>query len=1391
MHNMTEQEKNILANIVAKYCNNRKVVLWGDNGELRHILKTQFNITVEFIVTVLPDIVDGKWIRPLSDLEGKSDRYYLVVWGRPYEARYHEMLNKYGYVEKDDFIYRRIKPIVIEEWDCANGRYEDEYGNIIESLSDGCIKKIVFRGYNNRIFIGKNNPDINNYKFDLYANTQITIGDNCNFSGDTNFEMIGYDGASTVFIDKNCKFADATFKLFGSNQVSSIHINEACTFGTNLHIHANSGKKVVIGRDCMFSFGIHLQSGDGHSIFDVKTGQNINSMPYKSISVKDQIVLGEHVWVSANSFILNGTNIGNGSIIGGNSTVKGVFPNNCVIAGNPSKLVKRDISWSRHNCCDDISTCGLPEYVATTKDSTPAITGKKVLVVGGTRFMGVQLVKELLAKGNHVTIATRGKTNNRFGNRVEHIIMDLENAETVKNSLANKAYDIVFDNLAYCSNYVNTILSNVKCSRYIQLSSVEVYSPTKNNLQEKDFNPYKIKQEWCGQNVGYQKGKQQAEAALYQRFPNISGVTVRVPYVTKTDRLLYYCRCITQQIPMNIDDTARGFTFVRDSEVGKFLPWIAAQNYTGPINLASKGFVTIKMILDYIENKTGKKAIIDTQNGTESPFHVFGEKHFSMNMDKAEELGYCCSDLNDWFWKLMDEYIARAVKEAAVIKQKENEEKGLTVNHIDKTKCTGCGACANICPKDAITMKPDAEGFIMPVIDEAKCIGCGLCKNICPTLEKKNFIKEGYSCYALMADDELRLVSSSGGAFTMLAEEIIRQGGVVCGAAWDKDYNVNHQVIDCINELEKLRGSKYVQSNTLMTYRETKRYLEQGRKVLYSGMPCQIDGLYHYLNKDYDNLITIDLLCRGIASNELFKKYISENYRGKKFAKISFKDKKPLGWGATTSYTFENGTVEKTNIHNSVWMYTYLANIMDRNSCYSCKFNSAKRVGDISIGDFWGIDKYNKDYNDTKGTSIVITSSEKGNTLVQSIKDKCKLLEAVPLNHGVSHNSALCSHVKPTPKRGALYENLKKLPFTAAVDRTVYGEKYKVGIVGWWYNLNYGGTLTYYSLNQAIKRMGYSVLMIRKSLWGPTMPNDNTIPMRFAKKHYNISRIYTPNDMHWLNYSCHAFVSGSDQLFNPFLQEYAGPEFFLSFVNDHNLKISYASSFGNIDTVPDDFKESHEKLLKRFDGISVRENYAVDLCKKDFDLEVSQVCDPIFLCEANEFKQAVTKTNIELPEKYTLNFLLDPSDEKLRAYKHVRESMQINTSMNFTDLQNVTERVAVFGDEKVYGNAEIEDFINAYANTDFVVTDSFHGTCLAIIFNKPFISIANKARGERRFVSLLDWLGLSERLVFDINDIYNKPELMQPIDYTRVNQRVNEIKDAGYEWLQNHLKRMV
>lgn len=339
---------------------------------------------------------------------------------------------------------------------------------------------------------------------------------------------------------------------------------------------------------------------------------------------------------------------------------------------------------------------------------------------------------------------------------------------------------------------------------------------------------------------------------------------------------------------------------------------------------------------------------------------------------------------------------------------------------------------------------------------------------------------------------------------------------------------------------------------------------------------------------------------------------------------------------------------------------------------------------------------------------------------------------------------------------------------------------YDIGIVGWWYNLNYGGTLTYYALNDALKSMGYSVLMVQRS--GGT--EENTVPRIFAQKHYNISASYTYNTLGELNQYCDTFIVGSDQLWNPYLTLYSGPEFFLSFVEQGKKKISYSTSFGNVDHCDAEFISKYKPLIQRFDAVSVREDYAVRICASDFEVYAQQMCDPIFLCSPENIKKLAYDAHNEYPDKYVLNFLLDPNQEKIDKCRYVRDKLKINDMVNFTGLQNVDQNIKNFEGESVYVYAEIEELIKAYRDANFVITDSYHGTCLAIIFNKPFISIANMQRGEKRFISLLNWIGLRNRLVMDLEEIDSNIELLGDIDYQNVKKTIEDTRERCREWLK-------
>ena len=258
--------------------------------------------------------------------------------------------------------------------------------------------------------------------------------------------------------------------------------------------------------------------------------------------------------------------------------------------------------------------------------------------------------------------------------------------------------------------------------------------------------------------------------------------------------------------------------------------------------------------------------------------------------------------------------------------------------------CTGCAACANGCPKAAITMAADEKGFLRPVIAEDLCVDCGLCSRICPQNVRTAPTQEGKIYAALAVNEEVRAKSSSGGIFSLLAEKTLREGGVVFGAAMDGNLRVRHMMADTEEKLELLRGSKYVQSEIGDSYKQAKECLEQGRPVLFSGTPCQVDALQHFLGKEYEKLLTMDILCHGVPSPAVLRKFIEsrEQAAGKKVAKINFRDKDP-GWSAfSTTLFFEDGTKE---IDNSYY-YFFVLDYCTRESCSRCLYSSTKREQD-------------------------------------------------------------------------------------------------------------------------------------------------------------------------------------------------------------------------------------------------------------------------------------------------------------------------------------------------------------------------------------------------------------------------------------------------------------
>ncbi len=288
-----------------------------------------------------------------------------------------------------------------------------------------------------------------------------------------------------------------------------------------------------------------------------------------------------------------------------------------------------------------------------------------VLVMGGTRFFGIHLVESLLKQGHQVTIATRGNTKDSFGTAVERIAVDRSNPIAMAEAFHGKFYDAVCDNIAYSSLDVKNLMEQITCGRYILTSSISVYPDLTLNLKEEDFDPLSYQLRWCTrEDDTYDEIKRQAECALFQNYSGISAAAVRFPYVIGTDdytnRLFFYVEHILKGVPIYIDNGNSETGFIRSSEAGSFLAWLVTEKLQGPVNAASSGTISLNKVIDYIEYKTGKKAILAI-DGEPGPYNSEGTA-FSINTEKAESNGFCFSHLETWLYDLIDFYIDQVDK---------------------------------------------------------------------------------------------------------------------------------------------------------------------------------------------------------------------------------------------------------------------------------------------------------------------------------------------------------------------------------------------------------------------------------------------------------------------------------------------------------------------------------------------------------------------------------------------------------------------------------------------------------------------------------------------------------------------------------------------------------
>jgi Coenzyme F420-reducing hydrogenase, beta subunit len=602
--------------------------------------------------------------------------------------------------------------------------------------------------------------------------------------------------------------------------------------------------------------------------------------------------------------------------------------------------------------------------------------------------------------------------------------------------------------------------------------------------------------------------------------------------------------------------------------------------------------------------------------------------------------------------------------------------------------CTGCFACQNVCPVDAVVFE-NKNGFFKPFVDVTKCIGCGKCTSHCHLLSDQTN-NTTQKCYAAMASDDLRMKSSSGGAFTLLAEEIISKGGVVWGAAYTSSFEVEHFCASTLEELEKLRGSKYMQSRIGNAYKKIEQSLKTDVPVLFTGTPCQVAGLKSYLNKEYDELYTIDLICHGISSGTVFKEYIRDCHSDKTISKIGFKEKKPWGWRPGMNISFEDGSAYQRIADRDPFFRAYLSGMSQNPSCSKCRYPKLNRPGDLTIGDFWGIQKYDPKLNDDRGTSIVLTNSKKGKKLLKSVST-FKKIEEVPIEHAVDGNRSLSASVPLHPRSARFFRGLGKIGFDKLI-RDCFENRYDVGILLTEDNIDYEDSFEIYSFYSYVTSLGYSCAVIYR-------PECNI--SAFLKDYVNLEKYGN-------NFPDILFIFGSFENLNDYLKGLLK--------RDAKTVIPFSTPlFRKMSN-----EHATEKNLRGFDHRSFDSKYTL---KKNSETEAGDVAvvNPLFLTKKEEYYELSEKETLYTP--YIFSYF-KKIDNKIQAEIKKKNCKNLPI-VNFASRKHETACIAN-SEIPVQLNADERVWLNSLLHSEKVFTDSYGVVCIAILAGKPFEVIINE-----------------------------------------------------------------
>ena len=575
---------------------------------------------------------------------------------------------------------------------------------------------------------------------------------------------------------------------------------------------------------------------------------------------------------------------------------------------------------------------------------------------------------------------------------------------------------------------------------------------------------------------------------------------------------------------------------------------------------------------------------------------------------------------------------------------------------------------------------------------------------------------------------DILLNSSAGGIFWELATKILDDGGVIFGAAWNSEWDVDIIPVTDVSELHFIMGSKYVLANVKDSFRECEEYLKAGKSVLYSALPCQIHGLKKYLKQDYPNLFCVEVCCHGTMPRRIWHDYLKSICHFGTISSINMRDKSN-GWrDYSVKIEWDNGKVLTQHHNDNAYIQAYLSDKYLRSCCYKCNYKNENSVADILIGDFWGIDNSFGVLNDNRGANIVITRTARGQFLFDSInnieKREITIREAIRCNGGMQNN------IKTQPEKW---------------NATLFQKK--IGIMTLGFCDNVGGILQNYALQRVVKNLGFTPTTIKLKGWGYSNP--------FIKKHINIKEYANTQSIPRKDFD--GLIIGSDQVWR---KEWSTCDYgFALFASSWNIPIiSYAASCGKdyLEFGQNALNKLIVPALNKMRAISVREYGLRDSLQNLLKgKQVEVVCDPAFLLSKDDYVGLCANTPI-IDKKIGIYFLDDHPEELQKILNDLHQ--------NEIDLYR-----ARYGD--------VEGFLATFRDCEKVITDSFHGVVFSLIFNKPFIFIINDGRGAARFETLLKTFDISPYLYnSQINKIDEKPNQ---------DEQITKIRKAGLEFLQN------